>query len=274
MKVLYLLLLAFPCTCFSRFNSKPNKILMKGSFFIIAAGSDGVMIATESRGSFFDNTDPRKKILAYYDSIQKSFIIGKNVFVCTGVGLYGNWYLRAIIDDYKGRIGDTISATKLLESVMSFCKKHMDSSLYKLFQNNTMATVGYENSKINICYYQPSIGKILCTDTLAFIESGVSNFMSSYSKKSPCKNLAYFAEKSILKYSRDKNLVYQIGGPIRVILLNKDTAVWIKNKPSFTWDKFSDFLKSYKKSKDLVHFVSPEAKIKLEGLFEYYLKEE
>ena len=100
--VFYIFLLTLVSSSYSQIIIRDSSNLkVKGSFFIIAQGSDGIMVAADSRSVIFNNFDSSHTPLAYFDSTQKAFIVGKNVIVFTGSGLYGNWLTNGIIDVYK-----------------------------------------------------------------------------------------------------------------------------------------------------------------------------
>ena len=66
---------------------------MEGSHLIIAKCKEGIMVLTESRASIYDRANP-SEILAYHDSSEKSYIIGKNVLVMNGKNLLNGIYSR------------------------------------------------------------------------------------------------------------------------------------------------------------------------------------
>lgn len=235
--------------------------------FIIAKCSDGILVAADSRGFLSDPADINQVPLAYSDSVQKSFIIGKNVLVINGSGLYGNLFIKSIVDGYIKNSGTALPAAKLLESFMNFCKTHLEPAVYNQLKKNSLATAGYNGSKVNICYYKPGLDKIICADTAGFIESSKSSFSNLYKNSYTCKRMSYKAKKSIIMLGGTAgNSSASVGQPVRMIELNKTKTVWAENKPAFTWANLAEFGTAYKNKRVTVTLLSEKNKPKVENI--------
>lgn len=262
MKIVFAIILLF-----AHAICKPQ-LSLKGSFMIIAKGTDGIIIASDSRGSFYDNSAAAKKPLAYHDSVQKCFIIRKTAMAITGDGLYGQMFFNGIIDNFTLiHKNSLLKPSNTLEVFMKYCKMVMPEILYNQISTNTMATVGYEGDKAILCYYLPNNGKIICTDKFDYIESARSEFYDLYKASMSCKDLGLIAQNSILKYAINENKKYDIGGPIRIIFMNKKEVKWMNYKPAFNWKTAQEFIKDYRKGKVSIQFLSAQNKSRLEKMF-------
>ncbi len=248
-----------------------SQLEMKGSHFIIAQCKEGIMVLTESRASIYDRANPNE-ILAYHDSAQKSYIIGKNVLVMNGKNLLSRFYFKFIIDKFEASMNNTISAFELLSTFLDSCKKNLNELNYNWVMQSFIATAGYENGKPIVCFYNPHIGKPQCYDDLTWLEPVKTSFFLHYNQEFSWKELQKNAASCISEYAQKDGKEKSIGGLIRVILVTKDDATWVQNEPILKFDTSIDFIKAYKNNQVEIHFIVEGAKAKVDSMFEDVLK--
>jgi|GEM_PF-7003613 len=248
-------------------NAFSQKVGINSSFFIAAIGSNGIMIASESRGSIYDQTDSSHSILAYCDEEQKTAIMGADGFAETGNGLYGGVFFKGVIHRFAMVSLKPPPLSHLFANLLYFCQQDMPVSVYNLFASNLMVAAGYENGKPTICYYNGILKNKGCINTTGYFESDTTIFKDLYSDTISCENLGKIAIKAIYKYAKDNNK-QSIGGPVRILKIDSSGTYWIENKPIFNWNYFSDFLSDYNKHKVKLQYTSKKNIKKVKELFE------
>jgi len=223
---------------------------IKGSFAIIAIANDGIIIAADSRGSFFDTRtqDPythKYKTLAYFDEMQKFFIIHDNVLVVTGTSLVGNFFINKIVDDFIKALPKQVTVDKLANEFMSYCRLNLSPEMYNQVKSNAVIAAGYLNGVPTISSFDPNGNKIISRN--GFRESYQSDFRNTYSNKVKANILGKLAEKTIYKYALDNKMNYEIGGLIQIVQIKPDNSIiWLQNNfGNFKWRTIKDFLKDY-----------------------------
>ena len=232
---------------------------MHGSFFIAAIGSDGIMVATDSRVSFFDWRDPKREILGYFDDMQKTVPIGKYVFASNGQGLVGSKLVPSVLSDFFLKVKPLPQLNLLLFVVTKFIKDNTDQRSYQIFASNILIAAGYEDGMPAIYALKPIENRFDSVVQFGCFEADNTVFDQRNSWRLPCKQLGQMAETAILQYAKDKKNKY-IGGPIRTIQITPDRTIWLKNAPKSFWKTDKDFLLDYKAGKVKITFTSPQNK--------------
>ena len=149
--VIPILLLLLSYEGYSQYDSK-------GSYCIGAIGKDGIILAADSREMLYNVKDPFKTPVCYYDSNQKVFKVNRFGLAFIGNSNVGNFYLRAIINDYKLSDFSKARGDSIIFHFLKFCKKEMrnDSVFESFIQNIKIMSIGYENGKPFVCWHDDS----------------------------------------------------------------------------------------------------------------------
>lgn len=254
---------------FFNFSFSQKNIGIKGSFFIAAIANDGIMVSTESRGNFYDISTKSQTPIAYFDGIQKAFVIGNSVMASTGSGVCGDYFLCTIIEEFKKQIKKEIPTSQLIKSFLKYCENNLKPSSYLTISKNLLVAGGYENNKPIISFYN-GIDNEYGIINEGYVESDISSFTTKYSKNKDTQTLGNFATNAIYQYAKDHNKVNTIGGNVSVVKITTQNITWIKNKPSCTWFDIQSFVREYKKGNAKVYFPYPKNKDILVKLFKDY----
>lgn len=249
------------------FASSQNKFGIHGSFIIAAIGSDGIMIAADTRGAFYDTRDAKETTLAYYDTIQK--IIPANNFVVGNMGnaIIGGKSIYTLINLYLQDSARNVSIDSFVSDFLKFYKENVPLSLYKLALKNCYISIGYNKKTPKICIKWFPYNQDTCMANYGYVLTDERcQFGAYYNSKKNCAQLAELAEKYIYSFAKQYNQQYTIGGPIMIIKVSKDNIVtWLKNKPkSKPYATSKDFINAYFENKLRVHFIKPDYKKRVE----------
>jgi hypothetical protein len=245
------------------FSFSQKNVGVKGSFLIAAFSSDGIIVATDSRGVFYDTDLKDINPLAYFDYVAKSFVIGNCVVAETGNALYGNMFLCKIIEEFKKEYPKPMLVSKLLSNLLFFCETHMDKKTFDMFKKNKLIVAGYEKGTPLICYYEDGETKCIKDN---FIQSGSSNFNKLYNKNLNSKQLSLIATNAINDYAKKSNQTYIIGGEISVSQITEKGVFWIQNTPKCQWDYIESMLLLVRENKVKLNYTSQKNKKALDAL--------
>lgn len=239
--------------CNISFSQK--NIGIKGSFFIAAIAKDGIMLATESRGNFYDIRTQEQTPLAYFDGVQKTYIIGNSVMATTGSGILGDYFLCTIVDEFNKTIKTEIPTSQIIIKFLKYCEDNFIQAKYLTISRNIFIAVGYEGNKPIMSTYNGIYNEYSLFKEGA-VGSDKSTFSAKYSKTKDAETLGNFAANAIYQYAKDHNKVNTIGGDVRVVKVTPKGIIWIKNKPNCKWFDIASFVRDYKKGMEKIYFTS------------------
>ncbi|MDX9880786.1 MAG: hypothetical protein RBS73_01895 [Prolixibacteraceae bacterium] len=251
-----------------KFTGKTEcNIGIKGSFMIAAIGSDGIIVASETRGNIFDLRDKKETPIAYFDGVQKEFIIGKTVLASTGKGAIGNVFFSAFINDFKSNLINYPPVDIFFNVLSDYYKQKIPQSLHHEIESNLMLVAGFKDGQPMICYFQNS--EINCIQNDGFIESAATFFQDKYSKNHSCDVLGKMAIDAIKDYSKQNDNWKTIGDEVSVIKITKENEpIWLNKIDFIKWIYITDLIDEYNEGDFQISLIPPFSKKDLENVFE------
>ena len=247
------------------------KIGIHGSYIIAAIGKDGIILAGDSRANIYNTDDKNQSPIAYFDSVQKIFLLNDDVALGSmGSGIISNVFFDAIVNKFRASEPNQ-QPGKIIGNFLKYCKEIMPLEAYTQITNNELISIGYKNNTPTICAYSKRDGIDTCINYGFICGDGLSDFDSMYYslQNKTCFNLALIAEKAIERYAVKYHKQNIIGGKIMALKITPNTAInWILNKPKeMKWIYLSDFVKDYYNGKVLVKLTNGHNKKELDDLF-------
>jgi hypothetical protein len=239
-------------------DNYPFKI--SGSFVLIAIGSDGIIMASEARANIFDRRDTKQTPVGYFDTIQKVFPKDSMAIAETGLGVIGNIFFSALINDfYSKSVNCTVNDA--LPALIDYANKFLLKETHQDFFNQKLFSAGYDNSIPIICYFNNQQIPYLGCITEGFIESDKTIFGDKYSRKMNCQELAQLAEDAIKEYASQSDRWKTIGGPISVLQITKTNTQWLLNQPVIQkWTNVQEFITDYQSENVSINLIDPFTK--------------
>jgi hypothetical protein len=242
----------------------PFKI--SGSFVITAVGSDGIIMASESRANIFDRTDTKQTPVGYFDTIQKVFPKDNMAIAETGQGVIANTFFSALINDFYCKLVNC-SAKDVLPALIEYVNRFLPKEIHQDFFNQKLFSAGYNNSIPTICYYNNQQTPNFDCINHGFIQSDKTIFGNKYSGKMKCQELALLAEEAIKEYASHSDRWKTIGGPISVLQITRTNTEWILNQPvTPKWTYVNEFITAYKSESVLINLIEPHTKGDLDAI--------
>lgn len=200
----------------------------KGSYFIAAICTDGIVIGADSRSAILSGITETP--IVSYDTVQKVYVLDGFACAVAGIMKFSNkplyYYLNQFSKNYK--ISGPIKYH--MRQFLWFLRDSFPS-LVDQFKNVNMIFAGYFKDTPSISYiknnliYSISKGAI-CSDSL-------SDFNDQFKPTMTCSEAAPLIENSIQNYTIKYKKEHTIGGPIMILKISKNNdTLWMKNAPS------------------------------------------
>lgn len=198
MKYFFFILLgiSFTLKAFTQLN-------LKGTYSIAAICKDGVLLASDSRGAFL-RADTS---IAYFDSIQKVFIVRNCLLSIVGLIALGDRFVSDYVKEFEKTIKRDISPDSCIILFISYLSQfpQIKSDVSGL----NILSAGYKNGNQTICYVVTKTGMGGCAvDSGIALQSRKINFGKGtkydekYCLRHSCKEVSDIIEKAILDYAK------------------------------------------------------------------------
>lgn len=240
-----------------------SQINLKGTYSIAAICKDGVVLASDSRGAFL-RADTS---IAYFDSIQKVFIVKNCLLSIVGLIAIGDRFVSDYIDEFEKTLPNKITPDSCIIFFLKYLSKF--PNIKNDIASLNILSAGYKDGIPMICYVITKTGNGQCAvDSGIAIQDKKINFGKGtkydeqYCLSHSCKEVAKVIEKAILEYATNENKIFTIGGKISIAsILKTEEKIWIKNKPiQARWKKISEFIEDCYNGKVEITYISVEAK--------------
>lgn len=203
-----------------------NEMLQKGTLIIAGVGSDGILIAIDSRITDLTN-EVKQQAKFYRDSCQKMFIVRGVPIAIAGAFNFGSQPAWEYIKDYndvdptrKGTCKE-VFVTFIQDLIIAFPK-----SRYSDLTRNYFITAGYINDSAEILSCKDGIlegGYASIVLSKRDAKSSLYKYLpdTAYLKRLPCTKLQHIFTKAIADFGR---LNLTVGGPVSIIKINPDNS--------------------------------------------------
>ena len=252
----------------SQFDS--GRIGLTGSFVIIIIARDGIIVASDSRGTLYHSTGGRKTPLAYFDGIQKIFPVDGNAIAGTGEGMIGSEFYSEIVNRFRAS-SSALPVNELLPAFFGYCLWQFPAAR-KAIRLQQLFAVGYLGETPTICFFnagQPG-GDFGCLYNSGLIQSAPT-LISDYSIEElallPSEKLAQLTTKAIKAYASQNDNWKTIGGDISVLLVSKSGSRWIQNEPAPPrWSRLGELVEVYERNRAIFELIPPTTSQQLDYL--------
>lgn len=234
-----------------------SQINIRGSYSITSVCKDGIIMAADSRGSLYFDED---NIIAYFDTVQKIFIIKDCIISVTGTMAISNKFISFYLNEFSQYLPNTtyLPSDLLNEFHKYYCTLY--PSLKPDFYKIHLTAARYSNKLPLISVLeQGSIYSDLysvASDTL----SEFNNYSSSDLLSKSDDEMGVLMKQCISNYTNKFNKHRKIGGPIMILKVAPDNSItWRENMPTKeNWDSVDEVYSDYLKGKVKFIFTKPE----------------
>jgi 20S proteasome alpha/beta subunit len=244
-------------------------IRIKGSFVIAAVCRDGIIIASDSRGTLKDHQGHR---IAYYDINQKIFPIGDKLIADTGYASLNDpkiSFLSTLMAQFAASPSSRVAVDALSDSYFAYASRVLPVSGAASARLQTLFFAGFKNGQPTLCMYQGESNRQ--------IKCRLSGYLSSPSQTitrlENVGSLSFEQAAQIMRKTIDDYAAAvqpgSVGGPVVIRTITKTTSQWLETPPQWpNWQSFVDLAEDYKNGRLPFHLMPGVAKAQLDALIE------
>lgn len=239
--------LTVPATAATALTRKPSPMRIKGSFVIAAVCKDGIIVASDSRGTLKDNNGRR---LAYYDVNQKIFPMGNSLIADTGYASLDDpklSFLSALMLQFAANERSHARVDQLPFSYFKYVDQVLPAEGAQSAKTQTLVFAGFDGAKPILCLYRgETSGKTSCR---------FSGYVSSPRKQitglEKVGSLSFQQAATIMRKTIDDYATAispgPVGGPVAVRVLTPSKSEWWGQHPDWPhWNSFADLANDYR----------------------------
>jgi 20S proteasome alpha/beta subunit len=268
--VLFLLLSAFNSFSQEPVHSAKNApIRIKGSFVIAAVCKDGIIVASDSRGTLKDHQGRR---IAYYDINQKIFPIGDKLIADTGYASLNDpkiSFLSTLMSDFAASPNSRVAVDALPDSYFAYASNVLPASGAASARLQTLFFGGFKDGQPMLCMYQGETNR----QTKCRLSGYLSSPGQTISRLENVGSLSFEQAAQIMRKTIDDYAAAvqpgSVGGPVVIRTITKATSDWLEKPPQWpNWQSFVDLAEDYKNDRIPFHLMPGVAKTQLDALIQ------
>jgi 20S proteasome alpha/beta subunit len=236
-----------------------------GSFVAAVICADGIVVASDSRGTINISRNEDKTPVAYFDGIQKIFPVGSNVLASYGRGTFSGLFFSNMVEDFARTEYAKEPVDRLLGAFLIFSSKQYTHAVLDQLWHEVMIAGGYINDQPRICVFDAArsdkglslfecVKSGIAETSVTSLEKYDENTFLSMSSG----DAAGLIENAIGEHVKKTSRQNEVGGPISILRITKDAITWIRNEPPMQrWQVTEDFLRDVRSERIKLTIIPP-----------------
>ncbi len=251
-------------------NSKQQQpVRIKGSFVIAAICKDGIIVASDSRGTL-KNREGRR--IAYYDTNQKIFPIGDKLIADTGYASLNDAkvsFLSALMSRFSHSPLSQVEVDQLPNSYFKYAGIILPAAGAESAKLQTLIFAGYEERRPTLCIYEGESSRAIKCRNSGYLSSPHQQIFEFGNVSS----LSFGDAAQIMKKNIDDYAAAVqpglVGGPVVIRTITASGSTWFDSLPHWpTWEAFTDLAEDYKNNRVPFHLMPGINKEQLDKLID------
>lgn len=235
---------------------------LHGTIIIAAIGSDGIVIATDSRMVLKDS---KGTLIAYIDGVKKLYQLKKFVFALAGNPMInGNHFFNTLKHLDTTNVFYN-SPREFIDLFLNYYREISSQALQQALQNSIYVSGYYNGFKVNNEFQTENIraDSFYMSNYRSYIDS---NKLWNFKPNLTTKELIPMVEKVINKIIK-LNEIKDIGGPITILAIDKNNNVTsVKDTNKYTLLTDCDIVELYYTNKNKIHLFKKEYKDEFDSM--------
>ena len=262
------------CTVFSGAATstepvEPAPIRVKGSFVIAVICKDGIIVASDSRGTLKDREGRR---IAYYDLDQKIFPIGNKLIADTGYASLNDpklSFLSALMSRFAKSPLSHVEVDQLPAAYFKYANSVLPPAGAESAKLQTLIFAGFKKNKPVVCMYRGETSRTTKCRFSGYLSSPGQQIVGLKRASSlSFQDAAQFMQQAIDDYATAVQ-PGSVGGPVVVRTIAPSSSYWFEKPPRWPdWETFSDLAKDYKADRVPFQLMPGITKTQLDSLIE------
>jgi 20S proteasome alpha/beta subunit len=250
-------------------SARKAPIRVKGSFVIAAVCKDGIIVASDSRGTLKNRQGQR---IAYYDVNQKIFPIGNSVIADTGYASLNDpkvSFLSALMSDFAGNPRSHAGVEQLPTSYFKFVNATLPADGADSAKVQTLMFAGYSHGKPVLCIYKGESSRRLVCRSSGYFDSPSIEIAGLKQVASLSFDQAARVMRAAISNYATAISPGPVGGPVVVRVITPSRSQWWGSHPRWpNWSSFEDLSRDYQASRIPFHLLPGADKADLDALVE------
>lgn len=242
-------------------------IRVKGSFVIAAICKDGIIVASDSRGTLKDRQGKR---LAYYDINQKIFPFGNKLIADTGYASLNDpkvSFLSALMSRFADSPLSQVDVGQLPASYFKFAAATLPPAGAESAKVQTLVFAGFQKSKATLCIYLGESNRTVHCSSSGYLSSPRQHILGLENVRSMSfAEAAHTMQKTIDDYAAAVQPGF-VGGPVVFRTITPFSSKWFGTHPDWpNWGSFADLAGDYERNRVPFHLMPGIVKGQLDAL--------
>jgi len=269
-----ILALILLCTAFSGATTSTEPvesapIRVKGSFVIAVICKDGIIVASDSRGTL-KNREGRR--IAYYDLDQKIFPIGNKLIADTGYASLNDpklSFLSALMSRFAKSPLSHVEVDQLPAAYFNYANSVLPPAGAESARLQTLIFAGFKKNRPIVCMYRGESSRTTKCRSSGYLSSPGQQIVGLKKAGSlSFQDAAHFMQQTIDDYATAVQ-PGSVGGPIVLRTIARSGSRWFEKPPRWPdWETFTDLAKDYKADRVEFQLMPGICKTQLDTLIE------
>jgi 20S proteasome alpha/beta subunit len=255
-------------TASARFGQSPP-IRVKGSFVIAAICKDGIIVASDSRGTLKDSQGRR---IAYYDINQKIFPMGNKLIADTGYASLNDpkvSFLSALMSHFANNPLSRVELGQLPNSYFKYASSALPAAGAESAKLQTLVFAGYRKSRPMLCIYEGESSRAIKCRSSGYLSSPNEQIFALENASS----LSFEKAARVMRRTIDDYAAAvqpgSVGGPVVIRIITLSSSKWFETPLDWPkWEAFTDLAEDYKSNRVPFHLMPGVSKPQLDRLID------
>ena len=257
------------CTVAGANSKQVQPLRIKGSFVIAAICKDGIIVASDSRGTLKDREGRR---IAYYDINQKIFPIGDKLIADTGYASLNDAkvsFLSALMSRFSHSPLSQVDVDQLPNSYFKYVSIALPAAGAESAKLQTLIFAGYDKTRPMLCVYEGESSRAIKCRNSGYLSSPHEQIF----KFGNVSSLSFESAAQIMKQTIDDYAAAVqpglVGGPVIIRTITTSGSTWFRSLSHWpTWEAFTDLAEDYKNNRVPFHLMPGINKEQLDKLID------
>jgi len=267
--VLTLLFGALASTAAPTGSPESAPIRIKGSYVIAAICKDGIIVASDSRGTLKDKQGRR---IAYYDTNQKIFPIGNSLIADTGFASLNDpniSFLSALMLQFAESPRSHAEVDQLPLSYFQYVNGALPAPGAESAKIQTLVFAGFNRSKPVLCIYKGESSREMQCRSSGYLSSPNEHIAGLEA----LDELSFPQAARVMQETIDQYAAAvqpgSVGGPVVMRTITSSKSQWWGNPPDWpNWNSFADLARDYNAGRVPFHLMPGVSKADLDALID------
>src|SRR5579872_296046 len=267
--IVILVLAALSAAADTEPSNKVAPIRVEGSFVIAAICKDGIIVASDSRGTLKDKQGRR---IAYYDVNQKIFPVGRELIADTGYASLNDpklSFLSALMSRFARDPLSRVDVDRLPASYFNYIQTELPPAGATSARLQTLVFAGYSKGSPELCIYDGELDRSTKCRYSGYVSSPHQGIRGLENVSSLSFQQAADVMRNTIEDYAAAVQPGSVGGPVIIRTITSADSQWFNAPLDWpTWETFTDLANDYKAQRISFHLMPGITESQLDALID------